>query len=161
MSQVGAAADEPYRALLRPLRDMLKRTLMALNQQLAGVAVTHGDILVREAQLWEPLAACYQSMLACGMEVIAERALLDLLRRVRCFGVHLLRHDIRQDEVLATCEVIARQEPTALGAYVISMAKQPSDVLAVHLLLKRAAAKRNSRWHHCSKPWPISTTRAR
>ncbi|MBK6288486.1 MAG: phosphoenolpyruvate carboxylase [Gammaproteobacteria bacterium] len=194
-AQVGAAAHEPYRALLRPLRDMLKRTLMALNQQLAGVAVTHGDILVREAQLWEPLAACYQSMLACGMEVIAERALLDLLRRVRCFGVHLLRHDIRQDssrhtavlaeltrwlgigdyaqwdeaarqafllqelqsrrplipadwepgaearEVLATCEVIARQEPTALGAYVISMAKQPSDVLAVHLLLKASGCK--------------------
>ena len=188
-------AHEPYRTLLRPVRELLKRTLMAINQQLDGVTVTHHDILLREEQLWEPLAGCYRSLQTCGMQLIADGALLDLLRRVRCFGVHLLRHDIRQDssrhtgvlseltswlglgdyaqwdeaarqafllqelqsrrpliptdwepgpearEVLATCEVVARQAPTALGAYVISMAKQPSDVLAVHLLLKATGCK--------------------
>ncbi|WP_210396951.1 phosphoenolpyruvate carboxylase [Motiliproteus sediminis] len=39
-------------------------------------------------------------------------------------------------EVLDTCAVVARQNPEALGSYVISMASQPSDVLAVVLLLK-------------------------
>ena len=39
-------------------------------------------------------------------------------------------------EVLATCKVVATQPPSALGAYVISMARQPSDVLGVLLLLK-------------------------
>ncbi|HET8848705.1 MAG TPA: phosphoenolpyruvate carboxylase [Marinobacter sp.] len=41
-------------------------------------------------------------------------------------------------EVLATCEVVARQTPEALGSYVISMASKPSDVLNVILLLREA-----------------------
>lgn len=39
-------------------------------------------------------------------------------------------------EVLDTCQVVAQADPCALGAYVISMASQPSDVLAVILLLQ-------------------------
>ncbi len=39
-------------------------------------------------------------------------------------------------EVLRTFRVIAQTEPEALGCYVISMASQVSDVLAVQLLLK-------------------------
>lgn len=41
-------------------------------------------------------------------------------------------------EVLDTCKVIAAQPREVLGAYVISMARVPSDVLAVKLLLKEA-----------------------
>ncbi len=37
-------------------------------------------------------------------------------------------------EVLETFRMLARQDPDALGAYVISMASTPSDVLAVELL---------------------------
>ncbi|WP_416885753.1 phosphoenolpyruvate carboxylase [Marinospirillum sp.] len=48
-------------------------------------------------------------------------------------------------EVLATCRVIAKERADALGAYVISMAGQPSDVLAVALLLKAAGVKRSMR----------------
>jgi phosphoenolpyruvate carboxylase len=43
--------------------------------------------------------------------------------------------------VLDTCAVVASQPAQALGAYVISMARQASDVLAVHLLLKEAGCK--------------------
>lgn len=46
-------------------------------------------------------------------------------------------------EVLASCKVIAAEQPDALGAYVISMAAQPSDVLAVALLLKNAGVTHN------------------
>ncbi|MGM0769220.1 MAG: phosphoenolpyruvate carboxylase [Pseudomonadota bacterium] len=41
-------------------------------------------------------------------------------------------------EVMATCDVVARQTPEALGSYVISMASKPSDVLSVILLLREA-----------------------
>ncbi len=191
--KLSGGAHEPYRAVLRPLREMLKRTLAAIESELNGKMPTSQEgVLVHIDQLWQPLHACYQSLLKCGMELVANAALLDVLRRVQCFGVHLVRHDIRQDsarhttvlseitsylglgdyaewdeparqafllqelgnrrpllpsnwqpgdevqEVLDTCAVIARQTPLALGAYVISMARQPSDVLAVHLLLKEA-----------------------
>ncbi|ONG15492.1 phosphoenolpyruvate carboxylase [Escherichia coli] len=149
-------------------------------------------LLTQNEELWEPLYACYQSLQACGMGIIANGDLLDTLRRVKCFGVPLVRIDIRQEstrhtealgeltrylgigdyeswseadkqaflirelnskrpllprnwqpsaetrEVLDTCQVIAEAPQGSIAAYVISMAKTPSDVLAVHLLLKEA-----------------------
>jgi phosphoenolpyruvate carboxylase len=192
LRQRSGQAHEPYRAVLRPLRDLLRHTRAAIEAQLDGEPVPEGEVLHSLEQLWEPLHACYQSLQECGMQIIADGALLDLLRRVRCFGVHLLRHDVRQDsarhtqalselttylglgdyaawdeatrrafllrelagrrplvpphwqpsaevrEVLDTCAVVAAQPRQALGAYVISMARQASDVLAVHLLLKES-----------------------
>lgn len=44
-------------------------------------------------------------------------------------------------EVFATCKVIAKAPADALGAYVISMASQPSDILAVALLLKTSGVQ--------------------
>jgi len=44
-------------------------------------------------------------------------------------------------EVLDTCKIIASQPEETLSHYVISMAKQPSDVLAVALLLKESGVK--------------------
>lgn len=48
-------------------------------------------------------------------------------------------------EVLDTCKMIAKTVPEALGSYVISMASQPSDVLAVILLLREMGMKHNMR----------------
>jgi phosphoenolpyruvate carboxylase len=45
-------------------------------------------------------------------------------------------------EVFATLEVAAQAPPEALGAYVISMARAPSDVLAVELLQREAGMRR-------------------
>jgi phosphoenolpyruvate carboxylase len=192
LGQLAGGAHEPYRVVLRQLRDLLRHTRLAIEAELAGETPPEGEVLHCGDQLWQPLHACYESLVECGMQIIADGALLDLLRRVRCFGVHLVRHDVRQDsarhtqalselttwlglgdyaawdedarrafllrelasrrplvphhwqpseavqEVLDTCAVVASQPPEALGAYVISMARQASDVLAVHLLLKEA-----------------------
>lgn len=201
LRQLSRGAHEPYRVVLRGLRELLRHTRAAIEAELAGEIPPEGEILRSVEQLWRPLHACYQSLLQCGMQIIADGALLDLLRRVRCFGVHLVRHDVRQDsarhtevlseltswlglgdytgwdesarrafllrelasrrplvpnhwqpsaavqEVLDTCAVVARQPAEALGAYVISMARQASDVLAVHLLLKEAG---------CSHSLPVA-----
>ena len=45
-------------------------------------------------------------------------------------------------EVLDTCAVIAERNADGIAAYVVSMAAQPSDVLAVALLLKEAGVAR-------------------
>ena len=42
------------------------------------------EVLRSPDQLWQPLQACYQSLVDCGMRIIADGALLDLLRRVSC-----------------------------------------------------------------------------
>ncbi|PQQ43053.1 phosphoenolpyruvate carboxylase [Photorhabdus luminescens] len=182
---------EPYREIAKKLRAQLSNTLTYLEKQLKGEQVLPPtDLLVDNEQLWQPLYACYQSLKTCGMEIIANGQLLDILRRIRCFGLSLVRIDVRQEstrhttaiseltqylelgnyaswseeekqafllhelnskrpliphnwqpsaetqEVFATCKVIAESPQDAIAAYVISMAKVPSDVLAVHLLLK-------------------------
>ncbi len=186
-------ASEPYRYLMKKLRARLMATQSWLEARLKGEKLPKpAGLLTQNEQLWEPLYACYQSLQACGMGIIANGELLDTLRRVKCFGVPLVRIDIRQEstrhtealgeitrylgigdyeswseadkqaflirelnskrpllprnwepsndtrEVLETCKVIAEAPKGSIAAYVISMAKTPSDVLAVHLLLKEA-----------------------
>ena len=102
LRQLSRGAREPYRVVLRGLRELLRHTRAAIEAELAGEIPPEGEILHSVEQLWRPLHACYQSLLQCGMQIIADGALLDLLRRVRCFGVHLVRHDVRQDSARHT-----------------------------------------------------------
>ncbi|MBK5145629.1 phosphoenolpyruvate carboxylase [Budviciaceae bacterium BWR-B9] len=187
----GDEVQEPYRELMKKLRAQLMSTHSYLSARLNGERVNcPDDMLVDNQQLWEPLYACYQSLQACGMGIIANGQLLDTLRRIGCFGLPLVRIDIRQEstrhsdvlaeltkylelgdydewtekekqqfliselqskrplfprdwqpsadtqEVLDTCKVVAKAPQGSIAAYVISMARTPSDVLAVHLLLK-------------------------
>ncbi|OON38492.1 phosphoenolpyruvate carboxylase [Izhakiella australiensis] len=186
-------ALEPYREIMKNLRQQLLATQAWLESRLKGERLPRPDnLLIANEQLWDPLYTCYQSLKACGMGIIANGLLLDTLRRVKCFGVPLVRIDIRQEstrhteaiaeitrylglgdyeswseadkqaflirelnskrpllprqweptpetrEVLETCRVTAEAPRGSVAAYVISMAKTPSDVLAVHLLLKEA-----------------------
>ena len=142
--------------------------------------------------LADPLLACYWSLWECGGGIVADGRLLDLLRRVYCFGPTLMKLDLRQEstrhteavdavtqhldlgmysswpldarltwlnqelnsrrplvpsnmpmtsdvrEVMATLRVAAQLGTTCLGAYVISMARDASDILAVELLKREA-----------------------
>lgn len=187
------ASQEPYRAIMKGLRQQLLNTQAWLEARLKGQRLPKPEgLLTQNEQLWDPLYACYASLQACGMGIIANGQLLDTLRRVKSFGVPLVRIDVRQEstrhtealgemtrylgigdyeswseadkqaflirelnskrpllprqwepsddtrEVLETCKVVAEAPHGSIAAYVISMAKTPSDVLAVHLLLKEA-----------------------
>ena len=61
----------------------------------------------------------------------------------------LIPHDFEPDEqvreVLDTFRVMAEVGPESLGAYVISMASQPSDILAVELLQKEHGVRHSLR----------------
>lgn len=97
LRDIVGAANEPYRAILRPLIDQLEITLEGIAQHLEGNITPSDQWLNQKDQLLTPLMTCYHSLLACGMSVIANGKLLDTIRRVHCFGVHLLKLDVRQD----------------------------------------------------------------
>ncbi|MCX9447884.1 phosphoenolpyruvate carboxylase [Vibrio cholerae] len=88
---------EPYRAILKPIRSLLQDTIEILDAKLNGQKLAVKAPLQTADQLWEPLYACYQSLHECGMGVIADGSLLDTLRRIKAFGVHLVRLDVRQE----------------------------------------------------------------
>ncbi len=50
-------------------------------------------------------------------------------------------HSVESGEVLATCRVLAEEPRETLSHYIISMARQASDVLAVVLLLKECGVR--------------------
>ncbi|HDS1698721.1 MULTISPECIES: phosphoenolpyruvate carboxylase [Pseudomonas] len=94
--QVGDSA-EPYRAVLKRLRDRLRATRAWAHSALTSNQPAGADVLVDNRDLIAPLELCYQSLHECGMGVIAEGPLLDCLRRAVTFGLFLGRLDVRQD----------------------------------------------------------------
>ncbi|MEM7017198.1 MAG: phosphoenolpyruvate carboxylase [Pseudomonadota bacterium] len=83
---------EPYRAVLKPLRDRLIATRDWAETEHAA----DESVILRNDEVLEPLALCYESLKSCGLDSIANGPLLDTLRRTQCFGVNLLNLDIRQ-----------------------------------------------------------------
>jgi phosphoenolpyruvate carboxylase len=185
---------EPYRAFLASVRDRLHATRSAADAALEGRTLSaESEVPYRTAEeLAEALRVCYRSLTETGAEIVARGRLLDLLRRTACFGLTLVRLDLRQEasrhtealdaisrtlgegpyadlseearvewlsrhlerggrdvraaietangfqgpvrDVIETCRIAAAVPPESLGAYVISMARAPSDVLGVELL---------------------------
>lgn len=195
---VGKECAEPYRVVMKRVRARLVATHSYLTALLNDDDILPpSNILLENEQLWQPLYLCYNSLIACGMSTIAHGPLLDTLRRIKSFGLQLVRLDIRQDssmhtealnaltqelnlgcyadwseeerlqflltelasnrpllpyewqpteavkEVFDTCNVIAQAGEESIAAYVISMAKTPSDILAVCLLLKSVNCQKN------------------
>lgn len=198
---LGREHPEPYREYLRATRQRLRVTCEWLAQQLQGKFsdLDPSQVIHHKNELLEPLLLCYRSLMDCNLPEIANGRLLDFIYRVNCFGIELLRLDIRQEsgrhrqaisaiteylglgnfetwtesakqnfllqelqskrpllpkhlkesaqsliehpdvqEVFATMQTLAKQPQAALGAYIISMAEYPSDVLSVLLLQKEA-----------------------
>ena len=88
-------AREPYRTILRPLRDRLRDQRDRLESALAGSG--EAPAAMTKAELLSALTACNDSLRTVGLGRVADGKLLDTLRRVHCFGPHLITLDIRQE----------------------------------------------------------------
>ncbi len=190
---------EPYREVLKNLRDRLAETRRTLEDLLAGQPAPPDTLVDSIDDIRCPLLLCYHSLIETGAGEIAQGRLLDLIRRTYCFGLGLVRLDIRQEadrhtqvlseitrylelgdyagwaeqqrldfltaelqshrpliprdlplsdasrEVLDTFRMLAAENTECLGAYIISMASQASDVLAVELLQRECGATQGLR----------------
>lgn len=88
---------EPYRVLLKQVRERLLRTRDWAARLEPQPPADADAVYLSTDELTEPLALCHRSLVDCGMATIANGPLLDTLRRAAAFGVHLVRLDIRQD----------------------------------------------------------------
>lgn len=188
--QASEGSHEPYRHQLRLLRHRLRTT----RDWAEGRTPLTSDVIQNERELRQPLELCYESLVGCGLHLVANGLLLDTLRRAACFGLSLVKVDVRQSadrhsqvldelkayyerrdageapfgrmnenakqaylrkeldslrplfprdwkpsteaqEVIDTCRLIADDAGRGIASYIISMAQNPSDVLAVALLL--------------------------
>lgn len=108
---------EPYRALLKQLRERLRATRGWAAALLRGEQPRADSVLQDNRDLREPLELCYRSLHACGMGVIADGPLLDCLRRAATFGLFLGRLDIRQDAARHSEALSEITEYLGLGRY--------------------------------------------
>ena len=110
-------ADEPYRAVMKELRERLLATRRWAQAALAGEQLDSAVVLHSLDELREPLELCYQSLLDQGMELIADGPLLDTLRRVNAFGLALVRLDVRQEAGRHSDVLNELTEYLGLGSY--------------------------------------------
>ncbi len=136
-------AHEPYRAVLKEIRTLLQNTLEVLNAKVSGVNVPDKATLEHIDQLWKPLHACYQSLHQCGMGVIADGTLLDTLRRVKAFGVHLVRLDIRQESTRHSDVLSELTRYLGIGDYAHWSEQDKVSFLVNELSSKRPLLPRN------------------
>ena len=190
----GDDAHEPYRECMHGLRERLLQTKTWAAAKAKGQECDLTP-LQEEDELLQPLLLCYDSLMAHGLDEIANAGLLDTIRRVACFGLTLVRLDVRQEstrhanvlaeiceyygmgdyhqwdeekkqafllaelqsrrplipvrwqpseevqEVLDTMQVLATRAGDGVSCYIISMASEPSDVLAVVLLLQACGVR--------------------
>ena len=115
-SRVGDV-PEPYRALLKQLRERLRATRQWAHESLSGEVPLPASVLQDNQELLEPLQLCYHSLHECGMGVIADGPLLDCLRRAATFGLFLVRLDVRQDSTRHAAALTEITDYLGLGRY--------------------------------------------
>ncbi|WNN37968.1 phosphoenolpyruvate carboxylase [Pseudomonas inefficax] len=134
--RVGDSA-EPYRSLLKQLRDRLRATRAWAHSALTSSQPASAEVLVDNRDLIAPLELCYQSLHACGMGVIAEGPLLDCLRRAVTFGLFLGRLDVRQDAA-RHCDALSEiTDYLGLGRYADWDEEQRIEFLQAELKNRR------------------------
>ncbi|MBD8474184.1 phosphoenolpyruvate carboxylase [Pseudomonas sp. CFBP 8770] len=110
-------SSEPYRAVLKRLRERLRATRNWAHASLPGDQPGDDQVLQHNRELIEPLQLCFDSLHACGMGVIADGPLLDCLRRAVTFGLFLVRLDVRQDSTRHRGALSEITEYLGLGRY--------------------------------------------
>jgi phosphoenolpyruvate carboxylase len=90
-------SSQPYREVLRHLENKMLATKNWAKACLDDKPTSDEAIFLDIQELTDDLILCYQSLLDCGMKVIANGSLLDLIRCAATFGSTLVRLDVRQD----------------------------------------------------------------
>lgn len=101
----------PYRHILQSVIRQLKADIDTLQ---AGK--TNGIIDSKEALL-APLQLCYDSLTNNGLSTIANAKLLDVIRRIHCFGISMVKLDVRQHSERHDSAMSEVTEALGLGRY--------------------------------------------
>ena len=98
IKKVTGNSFEPYRVYLRPLRDKVRRTHQLIEAHINyNKPLDENKLLKDKYEIINPLREVRTSLNINKGQHIANADLLDLIRRVRCFGINLARLDIRQE----------------------------------------------------------------
>jgi len=101
----------PYRNLIKQTIGKLEHSIELLKKgQIQGVIASPEELL-------QPLNACRESLLQVGLHKAANSILLDVIRKVHCFGISLVKLDVRQHSEFHDQAIAEIVESLGLGDY--------------------------------------------
>lgn len=110
-------SKEPYRDLLKQIQKKLIATKVWARDNFTTAVAPTQEIFIDTTELLDQLLICYESLIECKAKVIAQGKLLDTIRQVNCFGLSLVRMDIRQEASKHTTLMSAITMQLGLGDY--------------------------------------------
>eukprot|EP00803_Ostreobium_quekettii_P004722 evm.model.scf_1239.2 EVM.evm.TU.scf_1239.2 scf_1239:18112-24821(+) len=115
----GHAGCHPYRIILGSVRQKLQNTKKHMEDVLSGQKPDddEGGWYDNPEELAHPLKACYRSLWETGAGIIADGRLLDIIRRVYCFGTTLMKLDVRQESTRHTAALDEITNYLGYGSY--------------------------------------------
>lgn len=116
LQEAAGTKREPYRAVFRRHRGLLANALRAIEAELEGKAPSEVEVETFDGLL-DALMLASRSLEETGQGVVAEGRLLDLIRRLHCFGLHMVRLDIRQESDRHTDTLDAITRHLDIGSY--------------------------------------------
>ena len=130
--QVGQC-NEPYRECINQLKQKLQQTKVWAGESARLKSYSSLPHISETKTLLEPLLLCHASLCETGMEAIANRELLDVIRRVSCFGLTLTRLDIRQESTRHSQVIKELCDFYQLGDYLSWSEEQKQEFLLKEL----------------------------
>ncbi|AWB66357.1 phosphoenolpyruvate carboxylase [Saccharobesus litoralis] len=121
----------PYRYCLRKVIRKLQDSIALLKEGKTEGAICSAD------ELLTPLYQCRESLLTVGLHSVANSHILDLIRKVQCFGISLVKLDIRQHSERHDATLAEITQALGLGDYL-----QWSEQERVDFLLKELSNPR-------------------
>jgi phosphoenolpyruvate carboxylase len=101
-----------------PYRNLIKQTIGRLERSIALLKDGETkDVIASPEELLQPLTACYESLLDVGLSRAANSLLLDVIRKVHCFGISLVKLDVRQHSEFHDQTIADIVESLGLGDY--------------------------------------------
>ena len=135
-------AMEPYRELLRGVRQRMRATRRWIEQSLRADhdLTPETDIYLESDDFLDALRLCADSLERTGYAVLAEGRLADVRRRVTAFGLTLARLDIRQEAARHADALTTITQRLGLGSYGDWEEPARMDFLVRELTARRLAA---------------------
>jgi phosphoenolpyruvate carboxylase len=136
--------SDPFRLILSEVRDRLYHT-----REVLYACLVHPHICVKDAlandpgayasvdQVLDPLTRMYASLTETRDDAVADGRLLDVIRQVRTFGLHMVELDVRQESGRHAEAMDAITSHLGIGSYAAWSEEQRMDFLVRELAGRR------------------------
>lgn len=138
LSSESGDSDEPYRTILKKLRNRLRIT----RDWSEGQREFSPHVILHDHEIQTPIKLCFDSLVNVGLQKIACGPLLDTLRRASSFGACLVKLDIRQSadrhlRVLDELQQYYHQTGSSVGVFSVWSESEKQSYLLNELESKR------------------------